>query len=407
MMEHNTSTIDKGLFVLTALYAFTALISTAASYAWEAIGLLLLLLSYKEWPLWWQNNRPLFAGIGIYIAGLLITSFTAINKMLAGEAIKGQLEPMVLLFMVLAVQWNKRRIAIVAGMLAAGLFVNDCYAFYQWIFLAHDRPPGFVKQSAVLFAECIALLLPICYLCFLRAANIVMTAVSTILLLFTGVLMIANSVKMVWIVTTLALLVLTLWFFFFSSRAKSSKKLLVLPILLVGMVGAFLLSPIVQQRVALAVNQPSSFLEQRIIMWDMGKRIFLDHPVFGVGPGNYGPEKYPYLDRYHSGATFDRHIINSHNIITQTISEQGCVGIISLLALISGIVVTGLQFKNSSQQIWGIGVLVLTGCLLATGMSEYTMGYRPLMRLYWFLLGVLISAAWIGRESVYKGARFR
>lgn len=406
MMEHNISTIDKGLFVLTALYAFTALISTAASYALEAIGVILLIAGYRRWPIIWANNKFLIAGVGVFLSGYLITSFTAINRALAVEAIKGQIEPIVLLFMVLAVKWSKRRIAIVAGMLAAGLFVNDCYAFYQWIFTGNDRPAGFAKQAAVLFSEYIGLLLPMVYLVFLRAKSSLTIAISVGLLLFTGALMIADSVKMIWIVTTCAIITLSVSFLFIN-KGMNFRRILLAPALLAVMAGAVFFSPIVQGRIALAVNEPSSFLRTRTILWDIGERIFIDHKLVGVGPGNYGPEKYYYLDTFHKGAPFNRQIINSHNIIVQTAAEQGVVGLGALSVLIVGIGLTAWNFVKTQRAYLGIGIIVLTGCLFMAGMSEYTMGYKPLMRLYWFLLGVLVSAAWIDRDTAFKGARFR
>ncbi len=399
---------DKGLFVLIAVYAFTALLSTAASYIIESIGLVLLLLSYKKWHVLWQEHRILLTGVAIYITAYCITSLTAVDKMLAMDLTKGQIEPSILLVMVLVVSWNKRRMAIVATLLAMGLLVNDTYAFYQWTFLGADRPTGFVKQSMVLFSEYIALLLPIFYLCFLRGYNRISTVVSGGLVVVTSILMIANSYKMVWIVTTLAFLFITIWWFFrFSKRMENKKKLLVLPLVLIAMVGAFAFSSNVQQRFARAVHQPSTFYEERLVLWDIGKQLFLKHPFLGVGPGNYGPMKYPYWERDHSNVFINYQLINSHNIVVQTAAEQGVVGLVSLAFLFGGIFATGIRLMNSKQAFWGMGILILTSCLFMTGMSEYTMGYKPLMRLYWFLLGSLFVLAHLDQPSLLKGAHAR
>lgn len=406
MMNDSSSLVDKGLFILVATYAFTALISTAASYIVESIGLILLLISYKHWPDLWRGNKALLVGIAAYVLGHFVTSLTAVNKVLALETTKGQMEPMMLLFMVLAVKWNKRRVMVIMSLLAAGLFVNDCYAFYQWIFLDNDRPAGFAKQAAVLFSEYIGLLLPMIYFVFVRAKNRITIIVSAILFLFTGTLMIADSVKMIWIVAISAVVAFSLYFLFFS-KGESIRRILIVPALVVVMAGAVMFSPIVQERIALAVNTPSSFLHTRMILWDIGERIFYEHKLVGIGPGNYGPEKYYYLDMFHSGAYFNRNIINSHNIIVQTAAEQGVVGLMALVMLIGGIGYSAWRFLKMQLACFGVGIIILTGCLLVAGMSEYTMGYKPLMRLYWFLLGMLIIAAQFDSSNCFKKECFR
>ena len=407
-MQVNNTLTKNGLFVLVAIYAFTALISTAVSYIVESFGLILLLLSYKNWRDWRQKDKWLFIGLAAYASAFFLTSITAIDKGLAFETMKGQFEPITLLFMVLAVAWDKRKIKIVIALVALGLFINDLYAFYQWIFLAHDRPPGFVKSSAVLFAECIALLLPMCYLLFLHSKQKKVVFASALLLILTGILMIANSVKMVWIVTTLALCIITLGAILLRTAQSAFRRMLIVPVLLCTMAAVFLFSPIVQERVATMTSAPSSYMHQRMVLWDLGKRIFNDHPLLGVGPGNYGPEKFRYFDLHYPGEEIDRKIINSHNIVVQTASEQGVTGLIALLVLFGGIFATSLRLMRMNSAVFGLGIFVLTASLLLTGMAEYTIGYKPLMRLYWLLLGLLVVAARVGTPDVgLKGAYWR
>lgn len=398
---------DRILFILVAVYAFTALLSTAASYIVETLGLIILLLSYSKWREIYRNNRYLFLGVGAYLLGHIITTLTAVNKTLAWQTTNGQLEPMLLLFMVLAVGWNERRIAIIMALFAAGFLCNEVYAFYQWIFLHHDRPSGFARQSAVLFAEYIGLTLPLFYLFFLDANRKKVTIVSVVLLVFTSVLMIANSVKMIWIVTTIALGFVTLVSLYATRGKCNLRRMSLFPILLLLMFAVFSFSPIVQERVSTMANAPSSYMHQRFVLWDLGQRIFNDHIIAGVGPGNYGPIKFIYFDKVYPEEIFDRQLINSHNILVQTAAEQGLVGLVALSILVISILLITKILWQQRKFMFSIGIITLLGSLLLAGMAEYTMGYKPLMRTFWFLLGTLIVFARLDAVTFLKGAHER
>lgn len=406
-MQTKDDVKDRILFILVAIYAFTALLSTAASYIVEALGLIILLLSYSKWHEIYRNNRYLLMGVGAYFLGHIITSLAAVNKTIAWQTTSGQFEPMILLFMVLAVAWNERRITIVMALFAAGFFCNEIYAFYQWIFLHHDRPSGFARQSAVLFAEYIGLTLPLFYLFFLYSKQRIVVAISSGLLFLTTVLMIVNSVKMIWIVTTIALGFVTLASLY-TTRGKSNlRRMSLFPILLLLMFAVFSFSPIVQDRVSTMANAPSSYMHQRFVLWDLGQRIFNDHIIAGVGPGNYGPIKFIYFDKFYPEEIFDRQLINSHNILVQTAAEQGLVGLVALSIFVISSLLIVKKLWQQKKYIFSMGIMALMGSLLLAGMAEYTMGYKPLMRAFWFLLGTIIVFARLEPVTFLKGVHER
>jgi putative inorganic carbon (HCO3(-)) transporter len=68
----------------------------------------------------------------------------------------------------------------------------------------------------------------------------------------------------------------------------------------------------------------------RIALWRAGRKMFSDHPIFGVGPANFGQE---YATRY-AGPGEDPETWVPHSIYIQALSELGLVGTIPLLLLI-------------------------------------------------------------------------
>lgn len=67
----------------------------------------------------------------------------------------------------------------------------------------------------------------------------------------------------------------------------------------------------------------------RVGFWKAGWRMFLDHPVVGVGPGNFGPQ---YRDRYYGSDPFPR-LWAPHSIYIQALSESGLLGTIPMVTL--------------------------------------------------------------------------
>jgi hypothetical protein len=74
-------------------------------------------------------------------------------------------------------------------------------------------------------------------------------------------------------------------------------------------------------------------LQTRLEMWKISLRGFQESPLIGVGPENFG-----YLfDKYHPGQyplQGEQWIDNAHNILFNTLSESGVLGVLSFLVMI-------------------------------------------------------------------------
>jgi O-antigen ligase len=103
------------------------------------------------------------------------------------------------------------------------------------------------------------------------------------------------------------------------------------------LVAALFSSSMVQKRVKLAVDDVKSYYKGqkntsvglRLYMWDGGVRIFLDHPVIGVGTGGYKNAMMKYKD---SPGLPD--VVQPHNSFIYVAVTHGIVGLAAFLWLL-------------------------------------------------------------------------
>jgi len=129
--------------------------------------------------------------------------------------------------------------------------------------------------------------------------------------------------------------------------------------------------------------------ELRLRVWKAGWRMLLDHPVLGVGAGQF-PTAYgtSYVGVAHVAW------MNPHNLFLQVACELGVVGLIVFIYFVIQIVkqIRDLPKRESSPLV-ELNFQVATACgamliaLMTISVVSHTL-YRP----YWYLLGGLVAA---------------
>jgi len=119
----------------------------------------------------------------------------------------------------------------------------------------------------------------------------------------------------------------------FVAFMRSSKRVTGLAMMFVLIVAFFLAVPKASKERLEAAFHPHSdpTANDRLELWHFGMHLFAEHPMLGVGPGNFEPDyvaEHPILDREHKLMA-----IVPHSIYVQTLSELGIAGFIPLLAL--------------------------------------------------------------------------
>jgi O-antigen ligase len=114
--------------------------------------------------------------------------------------------------------------------------------------------------------------------------------------------------------------------------------------LVVLSIGWFLLPGAVHQRFA-AFSQANSDAYSRLAIWEAGLKMFIAHPLFGVGVGNYDQ----FSSMYFPQGTGYQEAQAAHNIIVGALAETGIAGTILLLTMIGAIVLEGFRMVRASH----------------------------------------------------------
>jgi O-antigen ligase len=129
--------------------------------------------------------------------------------------------------------------------------------------------------------------------------------------------------------------------------------------------------------------------ELRLRIWKAGWRMFLDHPVLGVGAGQFGTA----YGTVYSGRAHGPWM-QPHNLLVQVGCELGLVGLVIFGYFVFQIVKANrslLQLKGRSAYKLNYEVALACGALLA-GVAVVSVFGHTLYRPYWYLLGGLVAA---------------
>ena len=127
-------------------------------------------------------------------------------------------------------------------------------------------------------------------------------------------------------------------------------------------------------------------------------KMFVDHPIVGVGIGNWMHE----YDTVYGVANIESHMASPHNIFLQVLNEAGIIGLSGFLALL------GFQYyyllrlargdvkSDMAKLQWPFAILLTYVVTIVHGQVDYIFFQRGYQMFYWLLWGVF---CW---DFVYK-----
>lgn len=182
---------------------------------------------------------------------------------------------------------------------------------------------------------------------------------------------------------------------------KSKKKFYLLPIgisLVIGLI--YLLPANYKDRIhSIITYQQDISAMRRVYAWEAGLNMVKQHPLTGVGLGNFEP-----LSKEYNPSLPD--FLTAHNFLIHLAGECGIIGVILFLALIitSGrdLMYLKKRFRNTSEGKWIIpladGIEVsFCGYIIACNFSSETY-----MLLLYVLIGLTVSLKQIAKREINK-----
>ena len=128
----------------------------------------------------------------------------------------------------------------------------------------------------------------------------------------------------------------------------------------------------------------------RVALLKSSWHMFVDHPLLGVGIGNWGTE----YDNVYGVNNVEKNIDSPHNIFLQELNEAGVIGLSGFLALL------GFQYyhlvksaqidinSNTNKLQWSFAILLTYTVTLVHGQVDYIFFQRNYQMLYWLFWGI-------------------
>lgn len=237
--------------------------------------------------------------------------------------------------------------------------------------------------------------LPILY-CFLldwkQNRKTLFVTIVFFLISFTGLLL--NGTRGAWLAIAVTLPLVTVLY------DRSIKKILFLVVFAFGTSLVFFNSPQLQNRAESITSTTLQSNTERLLMWNSAYEMFKDHPVLGVGIGQYSSK---YLNEYKSPEAKEKQN-HCHNNFLQMLAENGLVGFIGFCLLFGYILLSSLKkafFKCSPYYVLIFGS---TLALLLQGFTEYNFGNSAVIKYYWATLACLLVLAHQTDNKVAAGS---
>jgi O-antigen ligase len=380
-----TCILDKILYYSICLYALTFCFALPLHFDKAAIGLAIIRICLQTNNVQIRKKHLFF--IGVFLIALLPSVFfNDVNSeyIFGLNEYRGRfLGPLILLLIILTIRFSKEQIKQFVLLACVSLFINDFFVIWQGI-LGDSRPAG-MAGSYMFFGGVVLLLLPIVIIALLEQeilTNKVFRMISHIMVATTIVAAAYNGTRIVWI--GLALIIL----FSLVVLVKSRKKCIIY-LVAAGLVCGtlFMHNQVLSQRWNTITDSNFQSNAERVLMWQSAWHMFKDHPVFGVGIGNYEDQ---FQQKYKSEKSIEEGQVHPHNVFLSILTQSGILGGIAYLTMFSYLVYESYNAWYRKQNKYALMFFVLTIGYLINGLTDCVFGgpyLKQLNEFYWFLLG--------------------
>lgn len=374
---------NKYCYISMAAFAMLSFVSLAVGNALLAIATLCFLIyTFKNRAAMHVPDKTYYLAIGIFIGTMLISAF------LSGDIKQGmkvwinawfwRLMPFFII--TLTIREAKQAKRILACSLA-GIAIGALCVVHQG--LGGDaRAAGFFGHPMT-FAGYFCIYLPLLFVLLFEesTASRWRWYMGGLLILLSAALLF-NATRGAWlaVVCTISLLLL-----YYLTQRKKLAAVILCCLLAVG-AGLTQYPPLVQraQSITDTTNQSN---HERLLIWHSAYEMFKDHPVTGVGLGQY---KDNYQKKYISPEAKEPLLAHAHNNFMQMLAENGLIGFAGFMTLISCFI--GYSFKRFWQEGNPYALMMCASALalVLQGLTEYNFGNGAVMKSFWLVQGCLL-----------------
>lgn len=191
-----------------------------------------------------------------------------------------------------------------------------------------------------------------------------------------------NATRIVWI--TLAI-VIPIVLLFTQKNIKTVLMYICVGLVLSIAVGSAL--PSVQSRATVMFDKSNQSNSERLLMWKSAWSMFIDHPLAGVGVGNY---KEQYYKKYISPMAKEKQI-HAHNNVMHLAATTGIIGLVGFFSMFSYFLYESFKNWRRKREIAPLIFFIATLSFLIQGLTDYNIGgISVAAKIYWMILGIYL-----------------
>ncbi len=259
---------------------------------------------------------------------------------------------------------------------ALSLLIVDFYIFWQF-FNESTRPVMPMGGNPMMTATLYVLLVPAIFIAALKSENENLRRLYAIFTFFNIAAAFLTGTRALWV--TLGI-VMFATLFFCSENLK--KALLGASLILILIFSISYNNEYFQSRLASVGNLREHSQAQRLLMWQSAFNMFSDHPIFGVGTGNYTPL---YQQKYILPQADEPFQMHAHSNYFQMLGECGLFGFVTYCASFGYIIYWSYLRRRN---FFGMVLLSSTASFMIYSTTDYTFYGYVGMRILWFLIAL-------------------
>lgn len=388
--------IEKWIFYFMGGFALSSSLSIAAANIFLSLGLVAAL-----WRLWYKHDdlgAVLRAKRGVTIAFCVLFAATLLSGLSSPDPVWSLRlfgdyygYRMVGLYVVLVCVRDKRRLCWLAGLTMLSISLNNIYTVGLGLLKpAAIRPAGFMSymaQAGILSAAIPVFLLAAVYLRkrFWRQMACLALVIATAAILY-------NATRGAWIAAGITAPVGA-----FLLVEDKKKWLFGCFAAFIALAGCFAVSPRLQQYGSTFHSMEYQSNHERMLIWQSAFHMFEDHPLLGVGFGQFEDA---YHTKYISPEAKEPGLGHAHSNVMQMLGERGALGCLAFMGMWVYFVVFGIRGWLRERNIAYLAWFAIVMGVMLQGLTEYNMGTTVVTKFYWFVLGICLQWIILSEEEM-------
>lgn len=380
----NINFLDKTIYFFICVYVTLSCTEVLGAMHFLRGALFLGIIRFIMKPFKITMQTKHFWYIGTFLLALIATIF--FDKGNYYEGIKfWRLEYLATMLPMVAILLfvKKDQIRNIIMCLLVSLSITNVYAIWQ-AFHGSTRAEG-LAGGIMQLGGVLILLIPLTILLIINKES--MPSIYRPFLIVTLLLEIPavffNATRITWIALLIVIPLLLL--FVQKDKKKAIAYSLVLMILFIGICSVI---PQTQVRLNNMFDKSYQSNSERILMWKSAWSMFIDHPITGVGLGNYKEE---YQGKYISPSAKEREHIHAHNNILHLAAATGLLGVGAYLVMFSYFLYESFRKWYHKKTIGPLIFFLATVGFLIQGVTDYNIGVLGVVcKIYWMVLAIYL-----------------